>query len=168
MPDDGKGEPRQAGGELVIPVAAVGFTVYFISTIWNSPWTAQVSAFLIGGILLALCAGLFLRMALEVRAGRASLRPGGLVGRADFATGRVWLVLATLGYVVVIDWLGFTLTTFGFLVLGMGILNRGRRMWLVTLIAAAMALGGWLLFIWAFDTRFPRGLFEDWARGSFG
>ena len=30
----------------------------------------------------------------------------------------------------------------------------------ITMISAAMALGGWALFIWAFDTRFPRGWFE--------
>ena len=52
MPLDPKDPPRQLGGELVIPVLAVVFTLYYFSSIWNSPWTAQVSAFMVGGILL--------------------------------------------------------------------------------------------------------------------
>jgi hypothetical protein len=42
----------------------------------------------------------------------------------------------------------------------MVILAKGRRPIFITLISATMALGGWAVFIWAFDTRFPRGLFE--------
>ncbi len=61
MPTDNTKQPRQLGGELVIPIIAVGFTLYFFSTIWNSPWTAQVSAFLVGGILLLVCAIFFVR-----------------------------------------------------------------------------------------------------------
>jgi RsiW-degrading membrane proteinase PrsW (M82 family) len=52
----GSGEKKQIGGELVIPVAALIFTLYYFSTIYNSPWTAQVSAFFIGAILLLLIA----------------------------------------------------------------------------------------------------------------
>lgn len=159
---------RPSGGELVIPVAAIGFTLYFFSTIWNSPWTAQVSAFLIGGILILLCLAFLVRTALELRQGEASLRLGGLVGREDLRTGRLWLALATVGYVLLIDWGGFTLTTFAFLVVGMSILNRGRRLPLIVGLSAAMAFGGWVLFIWAFDTRFPRGPFEDWMRMVLG
>ena len=38
----------QIGGELIIPIAAVIFTLYYFSTIAHSPWTAQVNAFLVG------------------------------------------------------------------------------------------------------------------------
>src|SRR6056297_1399939 len=108
MPSDHHKPPRQIGGELVIPIIAVGFTLYFFSSVWNSPWTAQVSAFMVGGILLLVCAIFF------VRAG-------------------MWLVR------------------------GEGTLGVGN---LFTMISAAMALTGWAVFIWAFDTRFPRGWFE--------
>ena len=52
---------RQLGGELVIPCLAIAFTLYFFSTIWNSPWTAQVSAFAVGGVLLLVCTMFFVR-----------------------------------------------------------------------------------------------------------
>ena len=152
---------RQAGGELVIPIMAIAFTIYFFSTILESPWTAQVSAFMIGGILIALCLGIIVRTALAVAGGSASLGIGNLIGRDDWRSGRIGLLGATVGYVLLIDWGGFTLTTFGFLAISMAILSRGRRLGLIVLVAAAMALGGWALFIVAFDTRFPRGWFEE-------
>lgn len=156
--------PRPMGGELVIPVLAVAFTLYYFSTIWSAPWTAQVGAFLIGGVLLGLCAMFFVKAALHLRAGRASLEAGSLVGFEDVRSGRLGLIAATIGYAWLIDAFGFTLTTFLFLFVSFAILNRGRRLGLGAAVAALMALGGWALFIWAFETRFPRGWFETAMR----
>lgn len=156
-PGDG---PRQAGGELIIPVLAVAFTLYFISTIIDSPWTAQVNAFMIGGVLLLLCMIFFVKTAVRVGRKEASLGFANVVSRDDWYSGRIGLLVTTIAYAILIDWGGFTLTTFLFLAVSMAILNHGRRLGLISLISAAMALGGWALFIWAFDTRFPRGWFE--------
>ena len=128
MPEHPEKPVRQAGGELVIPIAAIAFSLYFFSTILESPWTAQVSAFLIGGILIALCLGFIVRTALAVTGGSASLGLGALVRRDDWRSGRIGLLGATVGYVILIDWGGFTLTTFAFLALSMAILSRGRRL----------------------------------------
>lgn len=151
---------RQLGGELVIPCLAIAFTLYFFSTIWNSPWTAQVSAFAVGGILLLVCAIFIVRCILWVGAGQGSLGFGNLFTRDDIATGRIGLFITTFGYCLLIERLGFTLTTFLFLAISMIVLSKGRRPIFITMISALMALGGWAVFIWAFDTRFPRGWFE--------
>jgi len=151
---------RQLGGELVIPVLSIVFVGYFFSTIWNSPWTAQVSAFAIGGVLVFVCGIFILRCLLWLREGDGALGFGNLFTREDLASGRIWLFVTTIGYCILIDWLGFTLTTFLFLSISMIILSRGRNAGFILLISAAMSLGGWAVFIWAFDTRFPRGLFE--------
>jgi hypothetical protein len=155
---------RHAGGELVIPAVAVVFTLYYFTTIWNSPWTAQVGAFLIGGVLLGLCGLFFLRTLAALRSGDAAFTFANLVTFEDWRTGRVGMFAATLGYCWFIEDLGFTLTTFLFLFVSMAILNKGARLALIALISTAMALGGWALFIWAFDTRFPRGWFENTMR----
>ncbi len=151
---------RQLGGELVIPALAIAFTLYFFSTIWNSPWTAQVSAFLVGGILLFVCAIFLVRVALMLRSGQGTLGFGNLFTREDIRSGRIGLFATTIGYCVLIDRLGFTLTTFLFLSISMYVLSKGRNVGFITLISAIMALAGWAVFIWAFDTRFPRGWFE--------
>jgi hypothetical protein len=155
-----KNARRQLGGELVIPVLAIVFTLYFFSTIWNSPWTAQVSAFAVGGILLLVCMIFILRSVFWLRAGDGSLGFANLFNREDISTGRIGLLATTVGYCVFIDRLGFTLTTFLFLALSMITLAKGKRPIFILLISATMAFGGWAVFIWAFDTRFPRGWFE--------
>ena len=69
-----------------------------------------------------------------------------------------------MGVVFVIGLLIIPLPSFMldlFLAISMAILSRGRRLGLIALVSAAMALGGWALFIVAFDTRFPRGWFEE-------
>lgn len=157
---DRDSSPRQIGGELVIPTMAVAFTLYFFSTIWNSPWTAQVSAFLLGGVLLLVCAIFFARCAVALSRGEGTLGFANLVNRDDIRTGRIGLLVTTIGYVVLIERFGFTLTTFLFLALSMIVLSKGRNIGFITLVSAMMALGGWAVFIWAFDTRFPRGWFE--------
>ncbi|MEM9781042.1 MAG: tripartite tricarboxylate transporter TctB family protein [Pseudomonadota bacterium] len=169
MADGNRRERRaHAGGELVIPVAAVAFTLYYFSTIWNSPWTAQVGAFLVGGLLLAFCAVFFARVAIDYRAGEADLGVANLLSWDDWYCGRVGLLATTVGYVWFVEDLGFTLTTFLFLFLSMAILNRLRRLGTCFAVSGVMALGGWALFIWAFDTRFPSGWFEQTMRGLTG
>lgn len=160
MASDPKDQPRQIGGELVIPLIAVAFTLYFFSTIWNSPWTAQVSAFLVGGILLFVCAIFFLRCVLMLRSGEGTLGFANLFTMEDIRTGRIGLLFTTVGYVMLIDRLGFTLTTFLFLASSMLILAKGRNPAFIAMISGLMALTGWAVFIWAFDTRFPHGWFE--------
>ena len=73
-----------------------------------------------------------------------------------------------LGYLLLIGWAGFPITPFVFLFVGMLALNRGRSPGLIAALAAVMSLGGYLLFILAFDTRFPRGPFETFMKAMLG
>lgn len=160
MASDNEAPKRQLGGELVIPVLSIVFTIYFFSTIWHSPWTAKVSAFGVGGVLVLVSLIFILRSVFWLRAGEGTLGFANLVRREDIESGRIGLFFTTVGYCALIGWLGFTLTTFLFLAISMLILSKGRNPGFITLISAIMALGGWAVFIWAFDTRFPRGWFE--------
>ena len=151
---------RPVGGELIIPIAAVAFTLYYFTSIIDSPFEAQVNAFFVGSILLGLVAVLLIKVGRDLIAGRADLRLGALIEPVALIPKRLILLLLAIGYVAVIAWLGFTLTTFAFLSAAMLTLNDGRRPGFVLGLAAALALGGYLLFIVAFQTRFPVGLFE--------
>lgn len=153
--------PKHLGADLVIPVLAVGFTLYYFSTIWNSPWTAQVSAFAIGGVLLFICLLFFIRVAGQYKRGEGLFTFSSLFNYEDIRTGRIALLITTIGFCWLIDDLGFTLTTFLFLWLSMASLGGFKRLGLVTLVSAILSIGGWAVFILAFDTRFPRGWFEN-------
>jgi hypothetical protein len=157
----GTGEKKQIGGELVIPVAALLFTLYYFSTIYNSPWTAQVSAFFIGAILLLLIAIFLVKSAIAWKAGEVGLSLDTLVSPHSFILKRLGLLGLTLGFIFFVQWAGFTITTFIFLCLAMLLLSGMRRWRLIVFLCASLAIGGYLLFILAFDTRFPAGPFEQ-------
>lgn len=160
-PATGVGQTRPpVGGQLVIPVAAIIFTLYYFTTIIDSPWTAQVSAVLIGGILIALCVIFIAKKSYQVFRRRATLGLSELYNAKDLTTGRAVLFTITLGYVIVIEWGGFTITTFFFFFLSILTLNQGKRKAKTAIVSLFMALSGYALFILAFDTRFPRGPFE--------
>ena len=158
---------KGVGAELIIPLAALLFTLYYFWTIWKSPWTAQVSAFFIGTILILLVVVFVLKTSIALYRHEANLGIGELLAPRSLLPVRVTLLLLTIGYVIVVKWGGFTLTTWGFLFGAMLILNRGRRKRLILMLSAALALSGYLLFIVAFETRFPRGPFETFMRSVF-
>lgn len=162
-----KREPRGIAGELIIPVAALALTVYYFITIIDVPWTAQVSAFFVGSILILLLLIFFIRTALSLGRGEVSLRIGEIVEPVLFVPRRIVLIVLTIGYVLFIQWAGFTITTFAFLLLAMLLLNEGRNKRLIFILSAVFAIGGWLLFIVAFETRFPAGPFEQLMKGLF-
>ncbi len=157
----GKPEKKHIGGELVIPGAALVFTLYYFSTIINSPWTAQVSAFFVGTILITLVVVFLFKSGLSVMRGAADLGMHSLTAPRAFLPKRLILFALTFGFIVFVEWGGFTLTTFAFMALAMLLLSEGRNKRLIVILCAIVALGGYLLFILAFDTRFPAGPFEQ-------
>ena len=124
-------EKKHIGGDFVIPVAALLFTVYYFSTIIDSPWTAQVSAFLIGTILIVLVAIFLVTSVVALRRGEADLRMVGLVAPRSFVPKRLALFALTLGFIIFVQWGGFTLTTFAFTSLAMLLLSGGRNLRLI-------------------------------------
>ncbi|MDA1089986.1 MAG: tripartite tricarboxylate transporter TctB family protein [Proteobacteria bacterium] len=153
-------DKRSIGGDMVIPVVALGFTLYYFSTIIDSPWTAQVSAFFIGTILIVLAAVFIFKSVAKVRLGEAGFGFSKLFSKADITSGRLSLFIVTVLYILLIEWGGFTLTTFGFLFSGMLVLSKGRDKGFIALLSAGLSLVGYGLFIIVFETRLPHGPFE--------
>lgn len=160
-------EKKHIGSELVIPVAALLFTIYYFTTIIDVPWTAQVSAVFVGTILIICIIIFIVRLALMIRRGEADFGLGKLIEPVSYIPKRLILLALTIGYIYLVHWGGFTLTTFAFLCLAMLTLSNGRRKGLILWLSAALAVGGWLLFVVAFETRFPEGPFELAMKGLF-
>jgi|TARA_B100001123_G_C14904509_1_gene865221 hypothetical protein len=163
----GKPEKPAVGAELVLPVAALLFTIYYFTTIINVPWTAQVSAFFVGTILIGLIIALLTRVLIKVQRGEATLSMGPLFAPRDYVPKRLALFGLTLAYVFFIQWGGFTITTFFFLFLAMLLLSNGKKKGLILALSFTLSVGGYFLFIVAFNTRFPRGPVETLLHGVF-
>lgn len=161
------GEKRHIGDDLVIPGAALLFTLYYFSTIIESPWTAQVSAFFVGTILIGLVIIFVVKSVVSMQRGEADLRLDSLVAPRSHMPKRLVLLGLTLGFIFFVEWGGFTLTTFAFMALAMLLLNEGRNKRLILILSGTLAVGGYLLFVVAFETRFPEGPFETLMGGLF-
>ena len=158
-------EKKPIGGELIIPIMAFVFTLYYFWTILEVPWSAQVSAFFVGSILIVLIVIFFLKTAGRLRRGEASLKIGPLFDPISFVPKRLALLGLTLGFILIVQYLGFTITVFLFLSSAMLLLSNGRKKRLIFSLSATLAIAGWALFIWAFETRFPAGPFETMMKG---
>ena len=143
---DKRDEKRQIGGELIIPVLALAFTLYYVSTVVNSPWTAQLNAYMVGSVLIVLVLLFF--------------GASNLFAPYEILPKRLAFIGLTLGYLVVIEWLGFTLTTFLFMVSSMYVLGNGRRPGAYLLTAVISATIALVVFVILFQKRFPKGPVE--------
>lgn len=62
MPKIRKNSDKQnIAGECIIPILGVLFTVYYVYSIIDAPWTAQVNAVLVGTTLILVSAIFFLK-----------------------------------------------------------------------------------------------------------
>ncbi|MBI76620.1 MAG: hypothetical protein CMM53_02390 [Rhodospirillaceae bacterium] len=163
----GKPDKLAAGAELVLPIAALIFTIYYFTTIINVPWTAQVSAFFVGTILIGLIIALITRTIIKVRRGEATLSMTPLFAPGAYVPKRLALFGLTLAYVFLLEWGGFTITTFFFLLIAMLLLSEGKKKGLIFVLSLMLSVGGYFLFIVAFNTRFPRGPVETLLHGVF-
>ena len=141
------------------------FTLYYFWTIIDVPWTAQVSAFFVGTILIGLICAFVFKCIGRIRSGEASLGMGPLFEPTSFIPKRLALFGLTLGFIFFVQYLGFTITVFLFLSGAMLLLSNGQKKTFIISLSAILALAGWALFIWAFNTRFPAGPFEIMMKG---
>ncbi len=163
---DSEPKPKQQiGGESIIPIIALIFTLYYFHSIVDSPWTAQVNAFMVGSVLI-LVIGIFFYSRIKMLIdGDAEIRFSKLLAPYDILGKRLTFIGITIGYLFVINWVGFTLTTFLFLWLSMMLLAGWKRPAFFAFLAAVMAMVGWSAFILLFETRLPKGPIEYFLAG---
>ena len=163
----GKTKRQAIGADLVIPVLAVAFTLYYFSTIWDLGWEAKANGLAIGTILLLLIGIFLVRTVLQMKRGEATLAMDRLLKPLESQGRRLGLIAAIMGFIVVIPWLGLTLAIFCFMCATMLVL--GVRKPLPLLVTAfSVAAGGYVGFIAILNTRFPHGPVENLLARIFG
>lgn len=159
MSDQNGGGKRPIGADLIIPAAATGFAVYYVTTVWHLPWSAKANGLLLAGILAPLVAIFFIKAAASILRGETSLSMRPLFSPWRLQSQRLMLVVLMLAFIVIIPYFGFTLTIFVFLFGTMLLLGERSPAKLVG-ISAIASLTGYVLFIAVLNTPFPRGPVE--------
>jgi hypothetical protein len=164
---DPQRERAAIGGDLIIPILAAAFTVYFLVDSADLVWEARANGTVIGVVLLGLIAVQVARMASALRAGRATLSLGPFAALDEAQRKRIALLIVLVVFVATIHWLGTTLGVFLTMLAAMwalGYRDLGRS----TLIAAVTAGTVYLLFIALLQTRLPAGPVERLLAPLFG
>jgi len=164
--DKPEGGKVSIGAELIIPIGGLLFAIYYLSSIWNIRWEAQVNGFFHSAVLLTLVVLFLIKTFGRVARGEADLRLGDKLGSKALLRGRLGLVVITAVFVVALPWLGFTLATFLFLVANLAFLG-GRSPMQLAAVPLGLAAGGYVLFIVALNARFPHGVIEHLLAAIF-
>ena len=167
--EDGRPAGRaEVGSDLIIPVAAVALALYYFTTIIDSPWTAQVTAFFVGIILILLSVAHVVRALLKLRSGEAQFSMQTILEPTGLLPQRAALFALTIGSLLVMSTVGFTLTSMVFLSAAMLLLNRGRNPIRIVVLAIGLSVVWFIVFVLIFQRRFPLGWLDDQIKSIVG
>jgi hypothetical protein len=152
-------KPRALGADLVIPVVALGFTVYFLESVWALQWEAKANGLMVGALLLLLLGVQFVRVGIDFVRGRGGFSFAPLVSPADAFRKRVSMLAIVIAFVATLPWLGLGLGLFLALAAGFTVMGV-RPMKHVLLVAFIITAVCWLSFMVALDTGLPAGPVE--------
>ena len=153
-------ESRKAyGADLVIPVLAGAFTIYFLWTIAGLEWEAKANGIFVGAALLLLVAVQMVRALVGMAKGRGRLTFGPLLEPREALPKRLGMMAITIAFVIVVPWLGLGLGLFAALAAGFAVMGvrPWRRVFLTSFIVAVVAA---VLFNAVLDTGLPKGPVE--------
>src|SRR5512138_1888692 len=150
---------KGVGGDLILPLMASAYAAYYAYTVADFPWEARMNGSFIAIILWLLVAMLLVRTALRLRRGEVTLRATAIIRPRDKLVLRLLFVGLTGLSILLMPWLGFTLTICLFILSGMWLLGVRVVKHLVIIPLSAAAVG-YLLFIVTLDTRLPHGPVE--------
>ena len=154
-------EKRSAlGAELVIPLLALGFTIYFLYSTAALQWEAKANGVVMGTALMVLVAVQLLRIGFDLARGRSELGFGALTSPPDAFRKRVGILAITILLVAGLPWLGLSLGLFlaftaGFTIMGV---RPAKRVLLVSFVIAAVCS---VMFTAGLDIGLPRGPVES-------
>lgn len=160
MSDEPPNPPKNVLPDLIIPGLALIFSIYYLTTITEVPWIAQASAVLVSGLLLLSIFAFVLRTAYRLNTGSEFISWRSLIPDRDLLVKRLCLLALTIAYVWFLEDLGFTLSTFVFLVLAIMLLSTVKNWKKAMSVALAASVIGYVVFIFVFETRFPKGPIE--------
>lgn len=148
------------GADLILPLLAVGLTIYYLMDTAGLAWEAKATGVIVGVVLLALCAVQIVRVLAGVAAGRASLDLGALIADTTHNRRRLALVVLAALFIGTIGIVGTTLGLFLLLFGSMWIMGVRSPATLlgVSAVTAGVVYG---LLILLLGTRLPRGMVEN-------
>ena len=148
------------GADLVIPILALAFALYFFFSISGLPWEAKANGVMIGSVLSLLVVVQFVRIGLAVSRGEGTLRADPLWLPREALPKRLGMVAVTILFIATLQWLGLTLGLLLGMLASLWVMGV-RRPKLLVGISVVVAAFAYVLFIATLDSAFPHGPLEN-------
>lgn len=147
--------------ELIIPVGAILFGIYYLSTVWTLPFQAKVVGLYVTSGIVFLCAILAVRFARELRSGEKSWGLRGFF--SDPVTeGRRWgVLLATMLFIALMPILGFALALFLFVLSTVLLVGGKAKVKAAFIVATSITIISFGIFILFVKVRFPLSIIDE-------
>ena len=152
-------EKTPLGADLVIPLLALGFAIYFFWSIADLAWEAKANGVVIGVALVALVAVQVVRIGWAVAQGRGDLRTDSLWQPREVLLKRLGMVAITVAFILLLQVLGLTLSLFAAMAAALLVMGV-RKASTVLGISFAVAAAAYTLFIAVLNAGFPHGVIE--------
>ena len=148
------------GADLVIPLLALAFAIYFLVDVRELGWEAKANGVGIGTVLVVLIAVQLVRIVLKLRRGEGVLSFEPLLAPREALGKRVALVAVTIAFIATLKWLGLTLGLFLGMLAALWLMGvrKPKQLVGISFVVAAAAYG---LFIAALESNFPHGPVEN-------
>ena len=130
------------------------------------PWEAQINGYFIGGALFLLLLVFFIKTIAGIVKGSCVLDLWDISDPRGLLMKRLGLILLIIAYIVIIQWTGYALATFLFLLAAMLLLGVRSPVALLV-VSAVFTFAGYLFFIVLIDTNLPQGPLEHIFAGFF-
>lgn len=147
--------------ELIIPVGAVLFGIYYLSTVWTLPFQAKVVGLYVTSGIVFLFAILCFRFVRELRSGEKSWGLHGFF--SDPVTeGRRWgVLLATMLFIALMPVLGFALALFLFVLSTVLLVGGKAKVKAAFIVATSITIISFGIFILFVKVRFPLSIIDE-------
>jgi len=148
------------GADLVIPVLALAFAIYFFWSIADLAWEAKANGVVIGSLLVGLVAIQMARIAIRVARGQGDLRTDPLWQPREVLFKRIGMVAVTVAFIGLLQLLGLTLSLLVAMAAALTLMGV-RKVSTVLAISFSVAAAAYVLFIAVLDSAFPHGPIEQ-------
>lgn len=153
--------------ELIIPVGAIAFGIYYLSTVWELPFQAKVVGIYVAAAITALSVVLFIRFGREIWLGQKTWGFAGFFSD-PVSEARRWSVLAlTIGFIVLMPVLGFVVTIFAFVFSAVIVIGGVQRIKAAFFTALGMTIVAFFVFIVLVKVRFPTNIIDQSLKDLF-
>lgn len=155
------------GADWIIPTLAAAFAAYYLWSISNLVWEAKMAAVFVAVVLFVLIGIFFAKSLFGLARHTSRFELRSLYDNWPLFRVRALLFGLTILSVALLPWIGFTISTFGFLLASFLWLAR-MSVKMAVITALSLALFAYGLFIAILDTAFPPGPFEWLMNTLFG